>query len=147
VLLWVPCGLCVPLDFFNSEFLFCVFVVALSMSYAELHCVSNFSFLRGASWPQELTAQACAMGYTALAITDECSMAGVVRAYEAFRDHKEWGESGFKLIVGSEFTTSDGLKLVLLAPTQKAYAQICGVITQGRMRSKKGSYQLTRADF
>jgi error-prone DNA polymerase len=118
------------------------------MSYAELHCVSNFSFLRGASWPQEFTAQARAMGYTALAITDECSVAGVVRAYEEYRDNKKKDPtSNFKLIVGSEFTTSDGLTIVLLAPTQKAYAQICAVITQGRRRSKKGAYQLTRADF
>src|SRR5512138_343401 len=104
------------------------------MSYAELHCISNFSFLRGASWPQELTAQARKLGYAALAITDECSMAGVVRAHEECRDSKERGERDLKLIVGSEFTTSDGLKIVLLAPTQRAYAQICGVITQGRRR-------------
>ena len=53
--------------------------------YAELHCVSNFSFLRGASHPGELVRQAHALGYRALAITDECSMAGAVRAYDAAR--------------------------------------------------------------
>ncbi len=52
-------------------------------AYAELHCLSNFSFLRGASHPQELVAQAAALGYRALALTDECSLAGAVRAHVA----------------------------------------------------------------
>jgi error-prone DNA polymerase len=111
------------------------------MSYAELHCVSNFSFLRGASHPQELIEQAAALGYTALAITDECSMAGIVRAYEATK------ANNFQLIVGSEFRTIDDMHVVLLAPTQQAYAQICGLITLGRRRAAKGRYQLSRADF
>ncbi len=109
--------------------------------YAELHCLSNFSFLRGASHPGELVFQAHNLGYAALAITDECSMAGVVRAYEAAND------CGLKLIVGSEFRTSDNMHLVLLAPTQAAYAQICGLITTARRRSQKGRYQLSRSDF
>ncbi|MBC7984625.1 MAG: PHP domain-containing protein, partial [Candidatus Obscuribacterales bacterium] len=103
--------------------------------------MSNFTFLRGASHPRELVEQAMAQGYSALALTDECSMAGAVRAYEATKD------TGFKLIIGSEFNTTDGLQIVLLAPTQKAYAQICALITLGRRRSTKGSYQLTRTDF
>ena len=53
--------------------------------YAELHCLSNFSFLRGASHPAELVTRAHELGYRALALTDECSLAGVVRAYEAAR--------------------------------------------------------------
>src|SRR5882672_2580244 len=53
--------------------------------YAELHCITNFTFLRGASHPQELVEQACSLGYTALAITDECSVAGVVRAHMAIK--------------------------------------------------------------
>ena len=65
------------------------------MSYAELHCVSNFSFLRGASHPEELVARAAGLGYAALAITDECSIAGAVRAHLAAREH------GLRLIVGS----------------------------------------------
>src|SRR5690606_15852093 len=112
-----------------------------SWRYAELHCLSNFSFLRGASHPGELVFQAHNLGYAALAITDECSMAGVVRAYEAAND------CGLKLIVGSEFRTSDNMHLVLLAPTQTAYAQICGLITTARRRSQKGRYQLSRSDF
>jgi error-prone DNA polymerase len=111
------------------------------MPYAELHSLSNFSFLRGASHPGELVYQAHNLGYAALALTDECSMAGVVRAYEAAK------ECGLKLIVGAEFHCSDDMHLVLLAPTQKAYAQICGLITTARRRSVKGSYQLSRSDF
>ena len=64
--------------------------------YAELHCLSNFSFLRGASHPEELVERAAALGYRALAITDECSLAGAVRAHQAAK------ESGLKLILGTE---------------------------------------------
>ena len=109
--------------------------------YAELHCVSNFSFLRGASHPGELIVEAANLGYSALALTDECSMAGVVRAYE------EAKRRNFKLIVGSEFRTTDGPHLVLLAPSQKAYAQICGLITLARLEAKKGEYRLSRSQF
>ncbi len=109
--------------------------------YAELHCLSNFSFLRGASHPHELVTRAQELGYAALAITDECSMAGAVRAYEATK------ESNFKLIVGAEFKTVDDFHAVLLAPTQKAYSQICALITLGRRRSAKGTYRLHRTDF
>ena len=66
-------------------------------SYAELHCLSNFSFLRGASHAEELVGRAAALGYSALAITDECSLAGIVRAHEAAL------EACIKLIVGAEF--------------------------------------------
>ncbi|MFL6618019.1 MAG: error-prone DNA polymerase [Povalibacter sp.] len=115
--------------------------VAGKARYAELHCITNFTFLRGASHPHELVLQAKELGYEALAITDECSMAGVVRAYEAAKD------SGVQLIIGSEFRTVDGMHLVLLAPTQRAYAQICQLITTGRRKSPKGKYHLTRAQF
>jgi len=108
--------------------------------YAELHCVSNFTFLRGASQPEELIERAHALGYTALALTDECSVAGVVRA------HLKARESGFKLIVGSEFRLEDGLRLVLLAPGRAAYGDLCELITQGRRAAEKGSYRLSRAD-
>ena len=113
-------------------------------AYAELHALSNFSFLRGASHPSELVAQAHALGYRALALTDECSLAGVVRAHEAQR---ALDDPNFKLIIGAEFRTVCGLKLVLLAPSQHAYGQICQLITLGRRRSKKGEYQLARQDF
>jgi error-prone DNA polymerase len=113
-------------------------------AYAELHALSNFSFLRGASHPAELIKQAHALGYRALALTDECSLAGVVRAHEAQR---QLNDQAFKLIIGAEFRTVCGLKFVLLAPSQRAYSQICQLITLGRRRSKKGEYRLMRQDF
>ncbi len=109
-------------------------------AYAELHCVSNFSFLRGASHPEELVARAAALGYAALALTDECSLAGIVRAHVAAREAK------LKLIVGSELRFDDGLKLVLLAPDRAAYGALCALITAGRRRAKKGAYALSRHD-
>jgi error-prone DNA polymerase len=74
--------------------------------YAELHCISNYSFLRGASFPEELVERAVYLRYHALAITDECSLAGVVRAHIAAKEHK------LKLIIGSEFTLDDQTKFV-----------------------------------
>ncbi|HYA38126.1 MAG TPA: error-prone DNA polymerase [Candidatus Methylomirabilis sp.] len=109
-------------------------------AYAELHCSSNFSFLRGASHPEELIDQAQALGYAALALTDECSLAGVVRAHLAARD------SGFKLIVGAEFKLADGPRLILLATDRESYGNLSELITQGRRAAKKGSYRLTRSD-
>jgi error-prone DNA polymerase len=111
-----------------------------SPPYAELHCLSNFSFLRGASHPEELVSQAHALGYTAMALTDECSLAGVVRAHQAARD------LGFKLIIGSEFNLTDGLRLMLLAADRNSYGNLSKLITQGRRAAKKGEYRLTRAD-
>ena len=78
-------------------------------AYAELHCLTNFSFLRGASHPEELVARAAALGYAALAVTDECSVAGIVRAHPAAKEH------GLKLVVGTELELADGPKIVLLA--------------------------------
>ena len=113
--------------------------------YAELHCLSNFSFLRGASHPAELVTRAHELGYRALALTDECSLAGVVRAYEAARVLP--AKSRCRLIVGAEFRCQDALRLVLLAPEQRAYAEICRLITRARRRAAKGSYEVSTADF
>ena len=110
-------------------------------SYAELHCLSNFSFLRGASSAKELFARAKALGYRALAITDEASMAGVVRAFEAAR------EAGIAMITGTEVQLERGPKLVLLAETLAGYQRLCGWITLGRRRMRKGEYRLTMADL
>ncbi len=109
--------------------------------YAELHCLSNFSFLRGASRPEELVERAAKLGYAALAITDECSVAGVVRAHVAAREH------GLKLIVGAEFRLEDGLRCVLLARDRAGYGRLCRLITRGRRAAKKGEYRLCRHDF
>ncbi len=103
--------------------------------YAELHCLSNFSFLRGASHPQELVLQARTLGYQAIAITDECSLAGVVKAHMAAE------ACGIHFIIGSEFTLSNGEKLVIIAPTRAAYAELSGFITLARRRSEKGTYE------
>src|ERR1700722_18314694 len=115
--------------------------------YADLHALSNFSFLRGASHPAELIERAHALGYRALALTDECSLAGVVRAHEAAQALPAAAADCFRLIIGAEFRTVCGFKLVLLAPSQQGYAQLCQLISLGRRRSKKGSYQLLRADL
>ncbi|MHC9086596.1 error-prone DNA polymerase [Luteimonas sp. RIT-PG2_3] len=110
-------------------------------AYAELHCLSDFSFLRGAASAEELFARAQRCGYEALAITDECSLAGIVRGYEAARG------SGVKLIVGSEFTLECGLKCVLLVETQEGYVKLCEIITLARLAAAKGHYRLTREDM
>ena len=109
-------------------------------AYAELHCLSNFTFLRGASHPEELVRQAHSLGYGALALTDECSFAGAVRAHVAAR------ELGFELILGAEFKLEDGLQLFLLADDIQAYQQISALITLGRRRMEKGFYRLDRSD-
>ena len=113
--------------------------------YAELHCLSDFSFLRGASFPEELVERAAELGYSALAITDECSLSGIVRAHIAARDlaAANPGKPGLKLIVGSEFFSQDGMHLVLLAPSRRAYAQLAHLITMARRGAAKGHYCLT----
>jgi error-prone DNA polymerase len=111
------------------------------MAYAELHCLSNFTFLRGASHPEELVGRAKELGYAALSITDECSMAGAVRAHVAAREH------GLPLILGSEFTLADGLRVVGLATSRAGYGTLCRLITRGRRAAPKGAYALTRADL
>src|SRR5215470_5792931 len=108
--------------------------------YAELHCLTNFSFLRGASHPEELVERTAALGYAALAITDECSFAGLVRAHVAAK------ESALKLILGTEILLNEKTKLVLLATDRRSYGAISSLITIGRRRSKKGLYSLSRED-
>jgi error-prone DNA polymerase len=117
-------------------------------AYAELHCLSNFSFLRGASHSRELIARAIELGYSALALTDECSVAGVVRAFEAIRDARLADPSiELKLITGTEITLSDGMKLVLLAKDRDGYGNMTALITLGRRNAAKGSYRLSRQDL
>ncbi len=110
--------------------------------YAELHALSNFTFLRGASHPEELVATAAALGYDALAITDECSMSGAVRAHMAAKD------CGLKkLVIGSELCLPSGRRLVVLAENRDGYAALCGLITRARRAAGKGHYRLCRQDF
>jgi error-prone DNA polymerase len=110
-------------------------------AYAELHCLSNFTFLRGASHPHELVERAEALGYTALALTDECSVAGTVRAHMAARNRH------LKLIIGAEFRLRCGLKLAALAIDRRGYGRLCRLITRARRAAAKGEYSLTRADL
>ncbi len=110
-------------------------------AYAELHCLSNYSFLRGASHPEELVREAHALGYAALAVTDDCSLAGVVRA------HQEAKACGLHLIIGAEVRLEEGAHLVLLAMDRTGYGALSELITQGRRRAAKGAYRLRRADL
>lgn len=110
------------------------------MPYAELHAKTNFSFLEGASHPEELVRRAAELGYAALAITDRNSLAGVVRA------HGEAKEAGVKLLVGAEITPDDASPVVLLAMDRRGYGRLARLITLGRRRAEKGQCQLNMAD-
>jgi error-prone DNA polymerase len=109
-------------------------------AYAELHCLSNFSFLRGASHPEELVERAKSQGYSALALTDECTLAGAVRAHLAAKD------AVLPLVIGSEFTVADGTKLILLATDRTSYGDLSQLITHARRQASKGAYKLKRDD-
>src|SRR5512139_1484900 len=109
--------------------------------YAELHCLSNFSFLRGASHPAELVRTAAELGYAGLALTDECSVAGIVRAYTAAKD------APLKFVVGSEITCVDGLKAVVLADDRRAHSALCDLISHARRAAPKGEYRVTSEDL
>ena len=110
--------------------------------YAELHCLSNFSFQRGASHPEELVTQAAAFGYAAIALTDECSFAGIVRAHRALQALPAADRP--RLIIGSELQLADGPRIVLLATNRIGYGQLSRLITQARRAAGKGEYRLTR---
>ena len=115
--------------------------------YAELHCLSNFTFLRGASRAEELIARAAALGYEALAITDECSVAGVVRAHTALKELREaQPATALRLIIGTELRLANGPTLVALATNRAGYGQLCRLITRGRRAADKGSYRLVLDD-
>ena len=109
--------------------------------YVELHALSNFSFLRGASQPEELVAQAETLNYAGLALTDECSLAGVVRAHVAAKEH------GLPLIIGSELNCLDQLKVIALATNRASYGALSRLISKARRATRKGCYSLTRTDL
>ncbi|GAA4356538.1 error-prone DNA polymerase [Variovorax defluvii] len=115
-------------------------------AYAELHCVTNFSFQRGASHPQELVERAYELGYEALAITDECSVAGVVRAYEGLKEHLETLDPSqqhpFRLLFGSEFRF-ERFRLVAIAHDLEGWGNLCELITAARnTAAPKGEYRV-----
>ncbi|WP_460418947.1 error-prone DNA polymerase [Pseudomonas sp. microsymbiont 2] len=109
--------------------------------YAELHCLSNFSFQRGASSADELFRRAREQGYQALAITDECTLAGIVRAWQAAKTHQ------VRLIIGSEVRVHQGPKLILLVQDLTGYQNLCALITHARRRAPKGQYRLLVEDL
>ena len=115
-------------------------------AYAELHCRSNFSFLTGASSPEELVDRAAALRYAALAVTDECSLSGVVHAYE------QANERGLHLIIGTEMRLEAGvggvpMRLVVLATTRRGYSNLSQWITLARRRAEKGRYDARTSDL
>src|SRR6202453_3498211 len=88
-----------------------------------------------------MVAQAKSLDYRALALTDECSLAGVVRAHGAAK------RCGLPLIIGAELLCTDGLKLVALAADRASYGALCRLISRARRRGAKGSYRLEREDL
>jgi len=110
------------------------------MQYVELHCKSNFSFLTGASHPDELVERASELGYRGLALTDESSVAGVVRGYAAAKD------LAMQYIVGTEIHLTDAPSMVLWPTDRASYGQMCRLISRGRMRAEKGNCQLAWQD-
>ena len=111
------------------------------MNYTELQVTSNFSFLRGASHPEELVEQAAVLGYTAIAITDRNSFAGIVRAHVAAK------KKGIRIIVGCRLDLLDGISLLAYPTTIKAYSQLSNLLTLGNRRAEKGKCHLYKKDI
>lgn len=109
--------------------------------YAELNCLTNFSFLRSASHAHELVIQAKALGYSAIAITDECSLAGIVKAFVAAEN------CGMHLIVGAEFLVEEGFTVIALVTDRTAYSELSALITLARRRAPKGQYEIHLRDL
>src|SRR5689334_2259232 len=119
------------------------------VNYAELHCITNFSFLEGASHPDELVSRAGELGYHALAITDRNSLAGVVRAHTALAQvHEKAGTTAddFTLLIGAEIVSVDAAPVVLLATDRQAYGRLARLITRGRRNAPKGECRITFED-
>jgi len=110
------------------------------MYYTELQVTSNFTFLRGASHPEELVQQAAALGYTEIAITDRNTLSGIVRAHAAAKMH------GIRIIVGCRLDLLDGLSLLAFPTNIKAYAQLSNLLTLGNRRAEKGACHLYKTD-
>ena len=106
--------------------------------YAELAVTTNFSFLRGASHPQEMVATAQALGLAAIGIADRNSFAGVVRAYEEWKKNK-----AVKLLVGTRLVTRDGFEVLAYPTDRTAYGRLCRLLTAGNLKAKKGECHLT----
>ena len=110
-------------------------------AYAELAVTTNFSFLRGASHPQEMVASADALGLAAIGIADRNSFAGVVRAYDEARKRK------IKLLVGTRLMTVDGFEALTYPTDREAYGRLCRLLTKGNLKAKKSECHLTFEDI
>lgn len=110
------------------------------MNYSELQVTSNFSFLRGASHPEEMVEQAAALGYTAIAITDRNTLAGIVRAHVAAKKFK------IKFIPACRVDLIDGPSLLAFPTDVRAYAKLSNLLTVGNLRTEKGKCELYKAD-
>ncbi len=110
------------------------------MNYTELQVTTNFSFLRGASHPEELMEQASVLGYREVAITDRNSFAGIVRAHVAAKKY------GIRMITGCRLDLIDGLSLLAYPTNVNAYSQLCNLLTTGNRRAEKGACNLYKAD-
>src|SRR3954463_7613046 len=102
------------------------------MNYIELQVTTNFSFLRGASHPEELVAQAAEYGYKKIAIADRNSFAGIVRAHAAAK------KTGIEIIPGCRLDLLDGPSLLAYPTNAKAYSSLCNLLTTGNLRAEKG---------
>jgi error-prone DNA polymerase len=112
-----------------------------SCPYAELDVTTNFSFLRGASHPDELVYRAAELGYTAFAVTDINSVAGIVRAHQAAK------EAGIKLCVGTRLRFVDAPDVLVWVQNRAGYASLCRLLTTGKRRAEKGSCILNLQDL
>jgi len=110
------------------------------MQYAEIQVTSNFSFLRGASHPEELVQAAAALGYKSLAITDRNSLAGIVRAHAAAK------KEGLRFIVGCRLDLLDGFSLLAYPGDRSAYSRLCNLLSKGNLKAEKGECHLCKAD-
>lgn len=123
------------------------------MNYHELNTTTNFTFLTGASHPEELVRQAIQLGYAGIAITDECSLAGVVRAHIEIKNQveKDSNLKYFKLLIGSrlkiDWFEDKKMEIILISPCREAYAELSTLITRARRRAEKGSYQVKLKDL
>jgi error-prone DNA polymerase len=120
--------------------LFCLNSKRDPMNYTELQVTSNFSFLRGASHPEELVAYAASLGYTEIAITDRNTLAGIVRAHAAAK------KSGIRIIVGARLELLDGPSLLAYPTNIKAYSRLSNLLTVGNLRAAKGECHLCKQD-
>lgn len=113
---------------------------SLDMGYSELQVTSNFSFLRGASHPHELVERAAELGYEKIAITDRNTLAGIVRAHAAAREHN------IKIIPASRLDLLDGPSLLAYPTTKEAYGRLSALLTLGNRRAEKGKCFISRDD-